>query len=169
MENTNLIYGDSISVDFAGLPAASQLALAQRGLTHIMGNEVSSKITTAKAKAKDEGKELSDSDISDLQAKYQEEALVKIENGTLGVRTGGPKLRGLDKIMRDVALEYITAWAAKNGKKLPSGKGAAEKLAVIVANYMGNESRAAAVKTEAEARFATQQASAESGEGFSFE
>lgn len=163
---TDLTYGETIAVDFAGLPAVSQMALAQRGFNHLMGSEVASKIKAAKDKADEAKTPLSESDIEALTEKHREAFVSALAEGKLGTRASGPKLRGLDKIERDVAVEFITAWAAKNGKKLPSGKGAAEKLATIIANYMSDTARAENVQAIAKERF--EAAGAAAGDDFDF-
>ena len=54
--------------------------------------------------------------------------------GTVGTRSGAPRLSGIEKIMRDVAREAIKARAVAKGVKMPEG----EDLSAIVAKYIGN-------------------------------
>jgi len=77
------------------------------------------------------------------------ESIIK---GTVGATASGPRLRGLDAVMFEVALEAIKAAPAiKSGKvKWPTGKGAAKVIAGWVAQYTAKN--ADKVKAEAERR-----------------
>lgn len=81
-----------------------------------------------------------------------------ILGGTIGHGTSGPRLIGRDRMVHLVAVEHLTAFAAKKSAKMPDGKGAAEKLRAMVVKWMANPDRAAAVNAEADRRMATQEA-----------
>lgn len=80
-----------------------------------------------------------------------------ILGGTIGHGTSGPRLIGRDKMVHLVAVEQVTAYAAKKGKKLPDGKGAADKIRAIVAKWMAVPDQAAAVESEVDRRMAAQE------------
>lgn len=143
---------DTFTVDTDSLPEASIAALLHRGLTHYLGNEQSSKVTAFK-KA-NEG--ATDAEVEAKASELRNAAFDALLNGTIGTRVGGPKLKGIDRLIHLVAVEQITALAASRGAKMPSGKGSADKLAAMVEKWMGDESRAAKVREEAQRRFDAQ-------------
>lgn len=80
-----------------------------------------------------------------------------IAAGTIGHGSSGPRLKGLDKITFEVALEAVKTYAGKTGKAMPDGKGAADKIRGMVAKWMADPTRAAAVTNEAARRFSMQE------------
>jgi len=114
----------------AKLPGSSILALARRGAGHVLGNEVASKVSAFKAgrgKPGDDGYVAPVTDetaIAEFQAKAQAEKLAEIEAGTLGVSRGEsePRLSPLDAIVRDFAIQEVSAKLERQGVKLPSAK-----------------------------------------------
>lgn len=145
--NTDAVLAwNDIKVAFGTIPQASLIALAQRGFTHIMGNEVASAATAAK-KA---GKEF------DPSAKRAEK-LEAIFQGTLGTRTAsGPRAMGIDKVMREVALETLRSTAAAKKVKLPTK---AEGINKLIDNYLAKHE--AVARAEAERRMEQQASAAE--------
>lgn len=143
---------DTFEVDTNELPEASINALLQRGLTHYLGNEQASKVTSWKKSHED----ADESAIEAQASEYRTAAYDALLNGTIGTRAGGPKLKGIDRLIHLVAVEQITAFAAKQKAKMPSGKGSAEKVAAMVEKWLANADRAALVKEEAQRRFDAQ-------------
>lgn len=109
-------------------------------------------------KINEDGTPKSDEEIEAMALAKRQARFDNIVAGTVGSRVGGPRLKGVDKLEREVATEQLTAWAASKGKKLPTGKGAAEKIAAQVDKWLSNESRKAACRAEAERRHAAQAA-----------
>ena len=174
MENGNKSFkwGD-ISTNPADLPAQSLFALAQRGYTHVLGNEVASQVATWRKT--EDGAKASEAEVEAYAKSKRDEKLAKILDGTLGVRTAaGPRVSGIEALKRQVAIEFLkAAIKAYNGK---TGKNVALPTGEKVINYMGKEmtreqlvdaySRAneAKVSAEAERRQQEQEAGADVGE-----
>ena len=59
-----------------------------------------------------------------------------IVSGKVTVRSIGPRLRGMEKVMADYAEEMLKAAFSKAGHKWPSGKGSAEKIAELREKYI---------------------------------
>ena len=137
---SHISYGD-FKIELAVLPLASQVNLAQRGLAHVLGNEVSSKTVSFIRGKVVEGSERKASDVTTEEVKaYRSEnetvvlafeaearaALVKeIEEGTLGQgrsTSAKPALSKVDTMARAIALEELKEILTKNGLKLPTGE-----------------------------------------------
>lgn len=143
---------DTFIVETDSLPESAIAALLHRGLTHYLGNEQSSKVTGWK-KANPNA---TDEEIEAVSNQYRVVAFDALLNGTIGTRAGGPKLKGLDRLIHLVAVEQITALAASRNAKMPSGKGSADKVSAMVAKWLSDEGRAAKVREEAQRRFDAQ-------------
>lgn len=154
--NKSLKWGDH-EVSPADVPAVSLMALAQRGFTHVLGNEVASALTAWKKT--DDGK-AADQAAVDAWVKAKREAkLEQIMSGTLGVRAAGqPRATGLDAVMRTIAVERLKVKLAKRQAKLPTG----DKTINVAGKDMTREELIAAelrhgevaIKAEAEKRVA---------------
>ncbi len=104
----------------AELPPASLAALVRRGLGHVMGNEVASKVTAHKAK--NEG--IDDEALAAFGASARDAMAQAIKSGTLGAgRTpsGEPAKTPLETIMNRLILADISLKLAGIKLKLPSG------------------------------------------------
>lgn len=126
-----LTYGDNISVDFGTLPEVSQFALAQRGFTHVLGNEVASRVhawSQAEGQANSEDKEavkawkLANAAAVDAKTtEVQADFLKSLTDGTLGNRVGGPRLTPIETIKRRIAWGEIETILRANKIKVPKG------------------------------------------------
>lgn len=141
-----LSYGEW-SINAADASAATLAYCLQNGFHQSMVD------AAAFGKADKEGK--SDDEIADMTREARQSRFDSIVAGTVGHRVGGPRVRGVDKITRDVALERLVAIAAAKGKALPKGKGSAEKIGKLVDMYLSDEGRAADCRAEAERRHAS--------------
>jgi len=108
------------------IPLQSMFALAQRGYTHVLGNEVAAQV--AAYKKTEEGKTKSDAELEAYGNEKRKEKLAKILDGSLGVRTAGaPRVTGIDAVMRAIAVERLKgkleSYSKRNGTKvsLPTG------------------------------------------------
>ena len=100
------------------------------------------------------GKVLSEFDIeAELNAAMQER-FDDIRKGEVGTRTQGPRLRGIDKVKFDIAVEELKA--AFGTKKLawPTGKGSAGVIGKYVAAFLAKHDDR--VTKEANRRMKTQ-------------
>jgi hypothetical protein len=139
--NTVNIGGDE--VDIATLPQTSIVALLQRGINHVLGNEVASKVSTAKKATrggdgpdKDEPK-YTEAELAELQDKTFAEKVSAITNGTLGVRGPGvAKVTPLERLVRDIATGVLRRQATAKGLKWPHGKGSGDAVAAMVDAYL---------------------------------
>lgn len=165
-----ITYGDSIAIDFASLPEASQHALAQRGLTHVLGNEVASRVH---AWAQAEGQANSDdkatvaawkaanaSAITSKTAEVQADFVKALQEGTLGSRVAGPRLTPLETIMRKAARGEIETILRANGVKVPKGEDTIETadgaftMAQLIDRRLANEATGAPIRKAAERELA---------------
>lgn len=127
-----LTYGDKIEVDFSALPEVSQFALASRGLTHILGNEVASKVHAwagAEGQANSDDKAVvkawKDANPEKLAAKTSEvqaDILDALNKGELGSRVSGPRLAPLDTIKRQIARKEVEDILRGNKLAVPKGE-----------------------------------------------
>lgn len=124
-----LTYGTDVEVDFSSLPDASQHALAQRGFTHLLGNEIASKVHAwagqeGQANSDDKAavktwKEANAKAVTDKSTALVADMLKALTDGTVGARVGGPRLAPLDTIRRRIAKEQVVTILAGNGIKTP--------------------------------------------------
>lgn len=131
---TMLSYGTSTAVDFATLPAASQVALARRGWSHYLGNEQSSKLTgwkdkfaadnkaAGKVDAEGNGIGPTEAEIESKKAEFIESAVKALLDGTIGTRaSGGPRLLPFDQAVNDIAKAEVLKVLRENNIKPPKG------------------------------------------------
>lgn len=123
MSTENIItYGD-IKIDFAALPAVSQMSLVRKGLSHFLGSEQASKVTglfklDAEGKIKAEVADTPENRAS-LLASFQAKAVDALLAGTVGVSVRGPTIDPVDKHVRRLAKVEVSTLLAKNGVKVP--------------------------------------------------
>lgn len=128
-------YG-SHKIDFATLPATSQIALVSRGLTHFLGNEQASKLQAwaikesgadkiedaaqAKSTVKDwKSDEVNAEKVEAKMAELQTEAMAALMAGTVGVRISGPRATPLDSKRRQLARVEVLGVLSGAGVKVP--------------------------------------------------
>jgi hypothetical protein len=126
------------------LPMTSIIALLQRGINHVEGNEAASKVSTAKKAVK--GGDGPDKD----ELKYTEAELEKIKEetyaqkvaaileGTLGVRGPGVSHNPLAKFKREYAVTVLKAAYAKKKMTWPTGKGSGDVIAEMVGKLLNH-------------------------------
>lgn len=147
---TELIYGTT-KLAIADIPTVSQIALMARGLSHILGNEVASKVSGKVKKWAEENETLETDDEEAFVAARDEnaeawkleayaEALAKIMGGTLGLRAVGPRGTAIETDMRAIAIDEIKAVLAKSGIKWPA------KADGVIVTKSGDKTRAQLVE-----------------------
>lgn len=124
-----LTYGDNLTVDFDTLPEASRFALAQRGFTHVFGNEVASRVHSwagaeGQANSDDKAaikawKEANPDKITAQTAAVQADMLKALNEGTLGARVAGPRLTPVETIANQMARKEIEDILRTNKIKVP--------------------------------------------------
>ncbi len=111
--------------DTASLPEASVRALFARGLNHVLGNEVASKVTAWKGRfVESEKRDPSESEIDAARATYRDEMVGKIAAGTLGVRAVGVSADPVEALIERLAWEEIDTTLKANKYKWDFPKGA---------------------------------------------
>lgn len=117
------------SVDTAALPAASIEALLRRGITHFLGNEQASKVTSwAKRQAAATPPVVVTDEEKTAQHKvYIEQAIAVLNAGTIGQRTakeGGStaKLDPVGSMVRKLAKATVVTLLGKAKLKVPKGE-----------------------------------------------
>ena len=143
---TKIEYKD-FSVEIETLKPESVLYLLTNGFKQSLADSIAG----LGKKLKEEGRDAVSIDAelkAVMQAKFD-----AILDGSVSVRSVGPRLQGLDKFVAEVAEERLRAHCAKKSIKWPSGKGAAEKIAEwrgkLLASPMGD-----GVRVEGKKRFA---------------
>jgi hypothetical protein len=131
--------------------------LPEKAIAYLLQHGWSKSHTDSTAVNKEDMEGLTADQVKTMKADRMAKRNAAILAGEVGTRAGGPRLVGIDKMIQIVAMEEVVAWAASKGKKLPTGKGAAEKLRATIANYMANPARAEAVRVKAQARIDEQQ------------
>lgn len=144
---TTVKIGDN-EVEYTTLPVQSIVALLQRGINHVLGNEVASKVSTAKKQTKggegadkDEPK-YTEAELETLESETYDAKVKAIMEGALGVRVAGvPKATPFMKLCRDIAWRMIqNSPGVQSGKvKLPTGKGSGEARATMIDQLLANE------------------------------
>ena len=127
----NFKYGDNVSIDFAALPEVSQVALIQRGLTHVLGNEVASRVhawAMGEGQANSEDKEVvkawklaNASAITSKTSEVQADMVKALTDGTLGSRTTGPRLTPLETVLNKITRGEVETILRANSIKVPKG------------------------------------------------
>lgn len=152
-----ITYG-KFTIDPTTLPPKSLEALISRGLTHYLGNEQNSKVSTKAKKDAEAGNAWADDEKAKALADAQEEAFAALVAGTIGTRVGGPRLDPYEKALRDIAGEEVAELLRKNGSKVPKGKetltykGAEYTFAELVARRIGDERHTERLAKAAKAR-----------------
>ncbi len=164
---TELTYGDH-KVSIADIPTQSYIALAARGFSHMLGNEVASKVTAAKKKfaeanealateSPEEYEEALAENVEALETQYRAEMIAKIMGGTLGLRATGPRGSAIETVMRAVAIEELKAALGKESVKWPAKaddeiivRGITYTRTSLVEAYMAKHGKR--LRTEAERR-----------------
>lgn len=146
--NTLLVFGD-VKIDSARLPLNVKVWLMQRTLAHIMGNEANAALKAVIAKG-----DVADQDAFLLAWRAKKEATLL--SGEIGLRATGPRAKGLERYMMEVAREQVEAKI----KALPTEKRKAFTAAIITERVAEYRAKAeAAIKPEAERRMAYDQGS----------
>jgi len=115
------------SVLASALPSAAIDYLLQYGFAKSLQDCVAGVAKGLKAKEKSEA-EITAKLVETHRARFD-----AILEGTVGTRANGvPRVKGDDKLRRDIALEALRAHAASKKAKLPEG----EALAGLVAKYL---------------------------------
>lgn len=133
------------------LPLTSVIALIQRGANHVLGNEVASRVSTAKKATNDDGSlKYDEAGLEKLEADTFEAKLKAIFEGTLGVRIAGVSRDPLSKFKRDFAVMLLkTQYAKKEADaikagqpagsfKWPTGKGSGDVIAEMVGKVLNH-------------------------------
>jgi hypothetical protein len=106
----NITYGEH-SIDFSKLPEASVRAMLQRGVTHFLGSEQASKVST---KFKD-----ADEAINTDEAECVAKALAALNEGTVGVSTRGSAADPLEAEIERITKREVVAVLKGQGLKFP--------------------------------------------------
>lgn len=114
------------TVDVATLPSVSVDALVRRGLSHFFGNEVASKVTSAKAKYVEDkesnpnGDAPSDEQVSAWKEHFIAEGAAKLTAGTVGIHVPkGPSVDPLEAEISRLAIASVKATLKGAGLKAP--------------------------------------------------
>lgn len=124
----------------------------QYGLSQSLQDSVAGMAKELREKTDENGEAVhNDASIAAALHDAMRERLEAIASGEIGHRVRGPQVRGVDKIIRDVAWEAIVAQATSLGKAALLPKKSVE-INGLVDKYLSNESRANSAREEAERR-----------------
>src|SRR5215469_1836008 len=112
---TGLSYGDNTlyAIGEDALPQAVLWKLAQRTYSHIMGNEAASAL---KSKTDNGGLPEGQTEEQFLHT-WRVAKRQQVIDGTVGLRSGGPRIDPLEKEMRDLVVKRLRASAVKHTPK----------------------------------------------------
>ena len=126
-----ITYSD-LTIDTATLPEASLVALLSRGLTHLLGNEISSKVHSwacgeDQANSDDRAtvkawKEANAEAVSAKVKEFQSATLAALAEGTIGTRTGGTSIDPIERRAEVIARKEVVAILSNAGTKVPKGE-----------------------------------------------
>jgi hypothetical protein len=103
------------------VPTTSLFALAQRGYSHVLGNEVAAQVSAWKKT--EEGAKATEAEIEAYANEKRQEKLQKILDGTLGVRSAAaPRVSGEEAIRRTVTVEVLKKFLKAHNLKFPTGE-----------------------------------------------
>lgn len=121
----HILWGNE-KLDVAALPVHAVHYLLQQGVTKVRSDVAGGlpKEHRVAGKTKDE----SDAIIAGLHAKRLEAILA----GTTVTRALGPRLSGMERMLRVVAREYALDKAAKLGKEAPKGKAMLDIIEMLI-------------------------------------
>ena len=147
-----LSYGEgeeTIALRVSDMRPGNVVALLQRQYNHVMGNELSSAIGTAKEKAEGKGESF---DAGEFRAEWVAEKLEYLRTGDINVRAGGTRP---ETFLRNAAESFVKL-TRKAGTKVPTGDAMKAAVAAALADP---ESRAKIERAAESAKaFAEQQA-----------
>lgn len=123
--NNTFTYGD-LTIDATKFHPAGVDALVRRGISHLLGNEVSSKINKEGAWFKGfveaNGREPSADEVASQQLEFRKAAIASLYDGTIGTRASGPRVDPVQAEMTAIAKREISdILRAKGIKKFPTG------------------------------------------------
>ena len=154
---TTIKYNDN-TFDLDAIPQASVVFLAQRGLTHFLGNEMASKGTAYRKRIEEgrknadgtwavEPRELREGELETFVNEKRDAAIAAILSGEFAERgTGSARLSLLERTMRAVAWERLAAVMKEKKVKQPVKEARQALIDKYLAKY------AAEVETEAKRR-----------------
>lgn len=116
-----LAYGKTFSCDPRELPEVTIHALLRKGLTHFMGNEQSSKVSTWTQDEIAEGRKVTADAKAAKLAELQVDAWKQMLEGKIGVSSRGPRGTALETVMRTIAEKRVKAALGAAGMTLPTG------------------------------------------------
>lgn len=129
--STVITYGENFSVDLEKLPQKSVIALARRGLSHLLGSEQASKVTAYFDPEHDEAEARKSEDKNAKKLDFQKAAFQALLDGTIGASVRGPSVDPISAIINRLAKAEVKAilanfklkWPAKaeDTVKLPDG------------------------------------------------
>lgn len=147
MINTASLSAYDFAIEVGELPSEMILALAQHGFKQKLGD--------AAAMTKEEKAELGSEEAVAAKIAERRKAIVQnLREGKFSAGgTAGPRLKGLDAIVRDVAIERLKAAFSAKSIKWPTGKGSAERIAELVGKLVAKHGDD--IRAEAERRMAS--------------
>ncbi len=161
-----ITYGD-FAIDASALPEASLFALLSRGFTHVLGNEIASRVhawcgAEGQANSDDKAtikawKEANESAVAEQTAVLRKAAFDAIVAGTLGVRVGGPRVEPIDQAKASIARVEVLKVLAANGIKAPKkdekvrfANGTEKSMAEMIASRLAHPEHGPRITKEAE-------------------
>lgn len=172
----NIVYGPH-TIDAAALPEQSMKALLQRGITHFLGNEQASKVASwAEGFETKNSRKPTDAERDTAKADYVAGALKALAEGTIGVRSGGPRGSPTDTVIRQLARAEVVGILTTQKVKVPKGEEKvkfgdgteltlAEMVSRRIAKHGDRLTKEAEAKLKADARKAEKTAEAAKASG----
>lgn len=155
-EHDTITYGEH-SLALSKLPPVSLHRLASYGLSHLLGNQMSSKVVAWSDK--DENKDATDEAKATVKAEFQAKAIASLMDGTIGQHAArGPSVDPVEAEMARIAKTQVVTVLKANGTKVPKKDEAVEfadgskfTMGQLVERRLANPKFTDAIKKEAEA------------------
>lgn len=146
-------------------------AMVRRGVSHYLGNEMASKVVAwveseNKERAKTGAAPVTDAEKDDKKLSFQADAIVALENGSVGQSNRGPRVDPLVAQMQAIAKREVIDTLKANNIKPPKGEdivtfgdGATRTMAQMIEKRLANHGTR--IETEAKKLLADQARKAE--------
>lgn len=112
-------YG-TFTFDLGTLPESTLVAMVRKGISHYLGNEQASKVSTwTKARAESDLGAANDVEVATFKADTQAAAVKAMHDGTVGASVRGPRGSSLDTEIKKIATREIMDLLKQHGISAP--------------------------------------------------
>lgn len=118
-DDVSVTYG-AFTFDLSTLPESTLVAMVRKGISHYLGNEQASKVSTwAKARAESDLGAANDVELATYKSDVVAAAVASMHEGTVGANTRGPRGSSLDTEIKKIATKEIMDLLTQHGISKP--------------------------------------------------